>query len=551
MKMTYTRAFSLATALCLLLGLALGCSSASTEQAASQTAQAAAGTSQTEQATEQAVEQPMANDGTFTPPEGLTGGTPPQGFPGNFDGSNMPNGTSPDGFNGNFNGGTPPQGFNGNFDGNMPNGTPPSGGMGEPPSGGMPGGGPGGSSADVTYSGAVEITSADSRSNETYESTTADESALLIATDQAVTITDATVTKSGDSDGGDSCNFYGLNAAVLAKDGAQVTITGGTITSDASGANGVFSYGGNGGQNGAAGDGTTVTIRDTTITTTGSGSGGIMTTGGGVTYAYDLNVTTSGQSSAAIRTDRGGGTVYVDGGTYTSNGLGSPAIYSTAEIHVANASLVSNLSEGVCIEGKNSIELVDCDLTANNTGMNGNATFLDSIMIYQSMSGDADSGTSAFTVTGGTLTSLSGHVFHVTNTNAIITLSGVTVVNEDSEGVLLSVSDDGWSGAGNVATLNADNETLEGLLLVGSDATLTLNLTGGSAFTGAVSGAISNAKGDVVSTEVGTVNVTLDESSTWTLTGDTCISSFTGDASGVISNGYTLYVNGVALTGTK
>ena len=582
MKMTYTRAFSLATALCLLLGLALGCSSASTEQAASQTAQAAAGTSQTEQATEQAVEQPTANDGTFTPPEGFTGGTPPQGFPGNFDGSNMPggtppdgfngnfsggtppqgfpgnfdgsnmpNGTSPDGFNGNFNGGTPPQGFNGNFDGNMPNGTPPSGGMGEPPSGGMPGGGPGGSSADVTYSGAVEITSADSRSNETYESTTADESALLIATDQAVTIADATVNKTGNSDGGDSCNFYGLNAAVLVKDGAQVTITGGTITSDASGANGVFSYGGNGGQNGAAGDGTTVTIRDTTITTTGSGSGGIMTTGGGVTYAYDLTVTTSGQSSAAIRTDRGGGTVYVDGGTYTSNGLGSPAIYSTAEIHVANASLVSNLSEGVCIEGKNSIELVDCDLTANNTGMNGNATFLDSIMIYQSMSGDADSGTSSFTMTGGTLTSLSGHVFHVTNTNAIITLSGVTVVNEDSEGVLLSVSDDGWSGAGNVATLNADHETLEGLLLVGSDATLTLNLTGGSAFTGAVSGAISNAKGDVVSTEVGTVNVTLDESSTWTLTGDTYISSFIGDASGVISNGYTLYVNGVALTGTK
>ena len=551
MKMTYTRAFSLATALCLLLGLALGCSSASTEQAASQTAQAAAGTSQTEQATEQAVEQPTANDGTFTPPEGFTGGTPPQGFSGNFDGNNMPGGTPPDGFNGNFNGGTPPQGFNGNCDGNMPNGTPPSGGMGEPPSGGAPGGGPGGSSADVTYSGAVEITSADSRSNETYESTTADESALLIATDQAVTIADATVNKTGNSDGGDSCNFYGLNAAVLVKGGAQVTITGGTITSDASGANGVFSYGGNGGQNGAAGDGTTVTIRDTTITTTGSGSGGIMTTGGGVTYAYDLNVTTSGQSSAAIRTDRGGGTVYVDGGAYTSNGLGSPAIYSTAEIHVANASLVSNLSEGVCIEGKNSIELVDCDLTANNTGMNGNATFLDSIMIYQSMSGDADSGTSSFTMTGGTLTSLSGHVFHVTNTNAIITLSGVTVVNEDSEGVLLSVSDDGWSGAGNVATLSADHETLEGLLLVGSDATLTLNLTGGSAFTGAVSGAISNAKGDVVSTEVGTVNVTLDESSTWTLTGDTYISSFTGDASGVISNGYTLYVNGVALTGTK
>ena len=39
-------------------------------------------------------------------------------------------------------------------------------------------------------------------------------------------------------------------------------------------------------------------------------------------------------------------------------------------------------------------------------------------MIYQSMSGDADSGTSSFTMTGGSLTSKNGHVFHVTNTNA-------------------------------------------------------------------------------------------------------------------------------------
>ena len=276
-----------------------------------------------------------------------------------------------------------------------------------------------------------------------------------------------------------------------------------------------------------------------------------MTTGGGVTYAYDLTVTTSGQSSAPIRTDRGGGTVYVDGGTYTSHGLGSPTIYSTAEIHVANASLTSNLSEGVCIEGKNSIELTDCDLTANNTKCNSNASFFDTIMIYQSMSGDADSGTSSFTMTGGTLTSQNGHVFHVTNTNAIINLNGVTVVNEDGEGVLLSVCDDGWSGAGNVATLNAKGQTLEGLLLVGSNATLTLNLTDGSAFIGTVSGAITNAKGATVSTEVGTVNVTLDGTSTWTLTGDTYVTSFTGDASGVIANGYTLYVNGIALTGTK
>ncbi|MCR4675839.1 MAG: hypothetical protein K5634_01250 [Sphaerochaetaceae bacterium] len=426
-------------------------------------------------------------------------------------------------------------------------GTPPDapGGNG----GGMPGGGS--SSSEVIYAGAVEITSSASEDSKTYTSTSSDQSALMINTDEAVKITNATVYKSGDSDGGDNCNFYGQNATVLVMGGSTTTISGCTITSDASGANGVFSYGGNGGQNGAAGDGTTVVISDSTIVTTGSGSGGIMTTGGGVTKASNLTVTTSGGSSAPIRTDRGGGTVTVDGGTYTSNGLGSPAIYSTADVTVSNATLVSNLSEGVCIEGVNSITLNNCDMTANNSKCNGNATFYDTIMIYQSMSGDADSGTSTFTMTDGSLTSKNGHVFHVTNTTAIITLSGVSIVNEDSDNILLSVCDDGWSGGSNTATLNASSQVLEGAVLVGDNSTLTLKLTDGSSFTGYVGGSIKNASGSTVSTKAGTVSVTLDSTSTWTLTADSYVTKFSGSASSVISNGYKLYVNGTVLTGTK
>ncbi|MCI6291235.1 MAG: hypothetical protein MR620_08025 [Clostridiales bacterium] len=434
--------------------------------------------------------------------------------------------------------------------GNAPDGNAPGG---NAPGGNAPGGNaPGGASAqDVTYAAATSLTSGTELEAGEYTSETADENAILIDTDESVTLNQPTVTKTGDSDGGDNCNFYGLNAAVLAMGGADVTISGGAITTDGDGANGVFSYGGNGGQNGAAGDGTTVTISDTTITTTGDGSGGIMTTGGGVTIASNLTIETSGRSSAAIRTDRGGGTVTVDGGSYTTNGLGSPAIYSTADISVANAQLVSNLSEGVCIEGKNSIALTDCDLTASNTQCNGNATFLDSIMIYQSMSGDADSGTSAFTMTGGSLTSKSGHVFHVTNTHAIITLTGVEITNEDAENVLLSVCDDGWNGAGNQAEVNAFSQVLEGSILVGDNASLSLSLSEGSTFTGSISGEITNSRGETVSTQVGEVSVTLDGDSTWTLTGDSCVTSFTGDAAQVISGGYTLYVNGVALEGTR
>ena len=382
--------------------------------------------------------------------------------------------------------------------------------------------------------------------DQAFTSDTADESGLIVNTSDAVTLINPTVTKTGDSDGGDNCNFYGLNAALLVMGGSTTTITGGSISSDADGANGVFSYGGNGGHNGAEGDGTTVIISDTNITTTGDGSGGIMTTGGGITQASNLLIETSGRSSAAIRTDRGGGTVVVDGGTYITNGLGSPAIYSTADITVSNATLTSNLSEGVCIEGKNTITLNNCDMTASNTQCNGNATFHDTIMIYQSMSGDADSGTSAFTMTGGSLTSLSGHMFHVTNTHAVITLNGVSLENKGSD-VILSVCDDGWNGASNIAELVADAQVMTGTILVGDNSTLELTLKNGSMFTGCFSGEIINAKGQTVSTEVGTVSVTVDAASIWTLTADTWITEFNGDLSNVNTNGYTLYINGEAV----
>ena len=404
---------------------------------------------------------------------------------------------------------------------------------------------------DKKASDATQITAAEILDGYAFTSTAADENAILVNTADEVTISNSTVDKTGDSDGGDDSNFYGKNAAVLVEGGSTTTLTNLTVTSDAKGANGIFSYGGNGGHNGSEGDGTKVIIKDSIITTTGDGSGGTMTTGGGITNASNLTVTTNGQSSAAIRTDRGGGTVYVDGGTYTSNGLGSPAIYSTAEIHVANAALVSNLSEGVCIEGLNSIELTDCDLTANNTKCNGNATFMDTIMIYQSMSGDAASGNSTFAMTGGSLTSKNGHMFHVTNTNADIELNGVKLTNEDAANVLISVCDDGWNGGNNQATFNAKAQDLVGAVLVGNNSTLALNLTEGSTLEGYVDGNIVNATNQTVSTEVGTVTVTLDNNSTWTLTADSYVTEFTGTAANVITNGHTLYVNGTALTGTN
>ena len=414
------------------------------------------------------------------------------------------------------------------------------GGMGRP-------GGPGSRNTNITYAGATELKAGSTETGKTYKSEKTDENALLVSTKEAVTISQPTINKTGSSNGGDNCSFYGVNAALLVKGGSTTTIKGGTITSNADGANGIFSYGGNGGRNGGQGDGTTVIIEDTKITTTGGGSGGIMTTGGGVMKAKNLTINTSGRSSAPIRTDRGGGIVTVEGGSYTSNGLGSPVIYSTADVTVSNATLTSNMSEGVCIEGKNSITLNNCQMTVSNTQRNGHAQFLDAIMIYQSFSGDADAGNSHFTMNEGSLTNKKGHLFHVTNTNAIITLNNVNLVNEDPAKVLLSVCADGWQGAGNKATVNANRQRLEGTILVGNDSELTLTLADGSTFNGCINGNITNAEGNSVSKETGTVNVTLGDDCTWTLTADTYITSLKGDASCIKANGHRLFVGGKEL----
>ena len=145
---------------------------------------------------------------------------------------------------------------------------------------------------------------------------------------------------------------------------------------------------------------------------------------------------------------------------------------------------------------------------------------------------------------GGKLTNEQGHLFHVTNTNAIITLNNVTLKNEDAANVLLSVCADGWQGAGNKATLNANHQQLEGTILVGSDSELKLTLSDGSTFNGCISGNITNAVGKSVSTETGTVNVTLGNDCTWTLTADTYITSLNGDTSRIKTNGHRLFVGG-------
>ena len=399
------------------------------------------------------------------------------------------------------------------------------------------------SSGTASYSAVKEIASDETIKDETYSSENSDENAVLATGSITAQLSDTTITKTGDSDGGDTSNFYGNNSGITAKDGAALTLKNMKITTDASGANGVFSYGGSATTNNSSGDGTSVTISDSEITTTGDNAGGIMTTGGGTMTASDLTINTSGRSSAAIRTDRGGGSVDVTVGTYTTTGIGSPSVYSTADIIVSNAKLVAKAYEGIVIEGKNSVTLNDCTLTDSNTELNGQSTTYKNIFLYQSMSGDAANGNAEFTAADSKITTKKGDTLYVTNTTATINLENNTIKNTDSEGNFLRAQSDscGNSGSngGNV-TLVMTKQKATGNIVIDSISTLDMAMKSGSYYEGTINGDNSARL----------IKLTLDKKSKIKLTGDSYVTSLDDadtDYSNIDFNGYTLYVDGEAI----
>ena len=381
----------------------------------------------------------------------------------------------------------------------------------------------------TTVSAAKHLSESDVTVNETIDNSE-DGGHAITADGESADYSNVLVTKTGEADG-DEADFYGENSAVFATNGGTLNLSDMVVKTNGTHANAVFSYG----------EGTTVNISDSYINTTGNCSGGLMTTGGGTMNAKNLTIETSGNSSAAIRSDRGGGTVNVDGGYYSTSGKGSPVVYSTADITVSNAKMVSTASQGIVVEGKNSVTLNNVSLTAdNNTKNSDKSSYYQAVMIYQSMSGDAAQGLSGFTMNGGSLVNKNGDVFFVNNTATEISLNNASITNE-GDVVFLRAAAAGWGKEGSnggQVNLNAENQTINGNMLVDSVSALNLYLKGNSTFTGAV-----NPDGDG-----GEVYVEIESGSVWTLTEDSYISSLTCAAGSVNLNGHKLYVDGKEYT---
>ncbi len=394
--------------------------------------------------------------------------------------------------------------------------------------------------AKVEVSGSVEVDGEVTTLSGSYEATKEDESVVVVRNGGEATLEGTTINKSsGDSSDTEDSELYGVNAGILVVADSLATINNATITTSANGSNAVFSTGSN----------SRIYIYNSTITTTGSSSArGLDATYGGYIEADTVVVTTEGDSCASVATDRGEGTVNVTNSSLETNGTGSPVVYSTGTITLAETTGTANNSQMAVIEGKNSLTITNSTLEASGKG-NRNDVDQAGIMIYQSMSGDASEGTGTFYAKDSTLSITrssayyqSAPLFFVTNTTAEITLDSCKLIY-GSGTLLLVEGTDEWGEEGENGgdvTFSAVNQTLVGDIIVDSISTVTFSLES-SSYEGTING----------NNEAKSITLILDEDSTITLTGDSYVDELeTEDTTyqNINFNGYKLYVQDKAIS---
>ena len=377
------------------------------------------------------------------------------------------------------------------------------------------------SEGTIALSGVYTVDGEEKTSKEEdFESNSEDENAVLVTGKGTLTMTGATLSKTGDTSSADESNFYAVNAIFAVADHSTATLGDATLESEADGSNAVF----------ATGEASKITADNLTIHTKGDSSRGLDATYGGTIEATNVDITTEGAHCAPIATDRGEGTIVVEGGTLSAAGEGSPCIYSTGDITAKTVTGTAMGSQAAVVEGKNSITLRDCDLTG--AGENG-------VMLYQSTSGDAAEGTARFSAADSRIATTSdGPMFYITNTDAEAVLENTTL--EYGSGILVKASGNntnhwGEEGAnGGNFTLNATKQELEGDITCDEISTVALSLADGSSYKGTIDGSHTGKE----------VSILLDEDSVWEVTGDSYVAAITdADESldNLKSNGHTIY----------
>jgi hypothetical protein len=366
--------------------------------------------------------------------------------------------------------------------------------------------------------GAYEATSGSvSQTGQRYAATAKNQSALCATgAGTVLTLNNPTVTSTFNPLGYD--DISGLGAAVLAYSagaglGGTIDIVGGTVEPNGEGIDAVF----------ASGPGATVNVTGATLTTTEPGvafqySDHAAGAGrGGSVVLNNVTASNSSQSSYLLAADGDGSSIAVTGGTFSDNGVAGIAR----------------------LEGASSLSLTN--VAATTTGIRG-------IVLTNGATDGSAVGSGTLTMSGGSLTVSGTYSYpqailvqggNTSGANANISLTG-TALSPVSSTANLDAGFLVLTGT-STATLDASGETIVGDFVGDPDSTLTVVLQAKTAWTGYFVGFGGFAGA------TGGVSLTVDATSSWTVTGNTTVGAFSdpagisgGNVTNVTGNGFTV-----------
>lgn len=364
-----------------------------------------------------------------------------------------------------------------------------------------------------------------------------DTSIIQVSNQATYTGEDLNLTKeSGETTDKESSIYYGLNSAVIVKDGSSMELINSDITTNVSYSSAFFLTGLNG----------TAKLDNINISTNKEYSSGLVSSDYGSITALDLDITTKGDNSTSLKSITSNSEINIEDSYLYTEGLYSPLIYSSGKINLTNTDGTALNSNIATIEGSNSITITDSKLTTEHIANNDNPA---GIYIYneQSKSISADYTNATFTSTSSRLTIKetdnyeSIPMFYVTNIKATINITDTEL--DYSNNILLKVvGNDTYGDIGNnggEVTFTATDQELKGNIEIDDISKVRFNLNN-SHYEGQINGNDSSKA----------VDITFDKTSTWTLTGDSYINTLTiqnGKISrlsrSIKSNGYDIYYN--------
>ncbi|MBH9720827.1 autotransporter outer membrane beta-barrel domain-containing protein [Burkholderia contaminans] len=292
------------------------------------------------------------------------------------------------------------------------------------------------------------------------------------------------------------------------------TVTGGGLAAGATS----IAVGGSGKGIDNQGTNATITLAGTQIGTTGSGADGLSSTGAGARIAADAAtvVRTTGDNARGFFVSGADSTLAANGTTVTTTGAGSAAIVTnggaTALLSGAKITTAGATADGLVAQ--NGGRIGDTGSTIASTAGNGATADSGGVLALTGttlkgatagvLTSDtlANGATSSVLVDGGSVTSTTGPAFAARGGTADIAVRNGTVVTAGN-GTLLDLSN------GSHATFTASAVNLAGDIVSDASSTGNVLLANGTTLTG----------------KIDPVALTVDNTSTWRMTGSSVLSS--------------------------